>query len=858
MDHSPQHIISLTNQPRVFSHLLANMAQRFQLNPNSLTGPPTDPLKRVSLIPRSTEQKLADNSGERRPLAPRTHEDKPFGDQSDDHQQHYVAAPAEHNKVMDHETEKISSIVPKTAHYPHPSEDILDANARHSLVPKSLGPNSLGGRFGPGKKQAFHRNGRPMFSLSDDRVMADRVLKTHSPDMIFFDVKTLLSVVDDIFKSHVPSIDSSAPKPSLVFKDYADHTSFETFADLIDQISCEIDCKCLHGGDSHGVMTSGLHLDSRNTTTFSVLSLVSKYRWDAKLVLVLAALAVKYGVFLLLAETFATNQLTKSLALIKQLPSFTRQNALHQRLEKTQMLMQDTVDLTTTIIHIYQLPPNHITAAFTDHVPTAVYWIVRSVLICAAHISGASGFKQDQIMSFMEVSEIHENSERLRKINAYLMEQFKKSQLTIEDGIIEEEYQELIQTFTTIIHVDVVFPLIRFLRPIDFLYHGAGASKRRVGINVLTQKHVLLLVSDLKNIENELYILESLYTEEWKQSFEILWVPVQDFWTKADDAKFEALHSNMRWYVLGEPRRLRRAAVKFVKEWWGFKNRPILVALDPKGQVMSTNAFPMVWIWESFAHPFTTARERDLWSEQEWNLAFLIDGTDPHSLTQLVDGKYMCLYGGEDLQWIKNFTSLWRNVAKAANIQLEMVYVGKRNPKTGIQPIINTIREENLSHTLPDLSQIWFFWTRIESMWESKQRMLKARGTKGIEGFKEGLKEGLKEEEKDLVLQEIVAMLGYGGEGDGWGLVSKASDFMVRAKGSLFSKGLAEFNEWEVNIPTKGFLTALNDHLLMRLPPHHCTRFMLPETSGIIPNEVECTECRRTMEKYYLYQCCLE
>ena len=152
---------------------------------------------------------------------------------------------------------------------------------------------------------------------------------------------------------------------------------------------------------------------------------------------------------------------------------------------------------------------------------------------------------------------------------------------------------------------------------------------------MLTQKHVLLLVSDLENIEKELYILESLYTEAWQQSFEILWVPVQDFWTEADDAKFESLHSNMKWYVLGEPRRLRRSAVRFMRQWWGFKNRPILIALDPKGQVMSTNAFPMVWIWQTFAYPFTTAREHDLWSEQEWNLEFLIDGTDPHSLNQV-------------------------------------------------------------------------------------------------------------------------------------------------------------------------------------------------------------------------------
>ena len=194
------------------------MAQRFQLNPKPFTDPPADPLNRVSLIPRSAEQKLAaDNLGERRPLAPRTHEDKPFGEHSDALQHHNVAAPP-HNKVMDHDPEKkTGSVVPKTAHHPHSSEDLHDANSRHSLVPRSLGHNSLGGRFGPGKNQAFRRNGRPVFSLSDDRVMADRVLKTHSPDMVFFDVKSLLSVVDDIFKSYVPSIDSSSSDSKVLF-----------------------------------------------------------------------------------------------------------------------------------------------------------------------------------------------------------------------------------------------------------------------------------------------------------------------------------------------------------------------------------------------------------------------------------------------------------------------------------------------------------------------------------------------------------------------------------------------------------------------------------------------------------------
>lgn len=46
----------------------------------------------------------------------------------------------------------------------------------------------------------------------------------------------------------------------------------------------------------------------------------------------------------------------------------------------------------------------------------------------------------------MEVSEIHENSERLRKINAYLIEQLKKSRLTI--GEIFMQYDFVLSSFS--------------------------------------------------------------------------------------------------------------------------------------------------------------------------------------------------------------------------------------------------------------------------------------------------------------------------------------------------------------------------------------------------------------------------
>jgi hypothetical protein len=58
-----------------------------------------------------------------------------------------------------------------------------------------------------------------------------------------------------------------------------------------------------------------------------------------------------------------------------------------------------------------------------------------------------------------------------------------------------------------------------------------------------------------------------------------------------------------------------------------------------------------------------------------------------------------------------------RNVAQEAKIQLEMLYVGKSNPRDKVRKNNTTIIAEKLSHVLPDPMLIWFFWVRLESMW---------------------------------------------------------------------------------------------------------------------------------------------
>ena len=46
-------------------------------------------------------------------------------------------------------------------------------------------------------------------------------------------------------------------------------------------------------------------------------------------------------------------------------------------------------------------------------------------------------------------------------------------------------------------------------------------------------------------------------------------------------------------------------------------------------------------------------------------------------LYQMAKGRVVCLYRGEDINWIQKFTTTEKAVAEVARINLELVYVGK-------------------------------------------------------------------------------------------------------------------------------------------------------------------------------------
>lgn len=201
--------------------------------------------------------------------------------------------------------------------------------------------------------------------------------------------------------------------------------------------------------------------------------------------------------------------------------------------------------------------------------------------------------------------------------------------------------------------------------------------------------------------------------------------------------------------------------------------------------------------------------------------------------------KFICLYGGEDIEWIRSFTKLARSVAQRAGIELLMMYVGKSNNKERVQKINDMVTAENLSYCLMDLTSVWYFWTRIESMFYSKMQLGKTI-------------------QEDKIMQEVLTMLSFDGSDQGWALISRGSFEMARAKSQIITKTLDDYTVWEEDAREKGFVPALNDYFLQLHTPQHCNRLVVPGLDDYIPKMVVCAECGKPMERYFMYRCCTD
>ncbi|KAK3223509.1 hypothetical protein Dsin_010534 [Dipteronia sinensis] len=306
------------------------------------------------------------------------------------------------------------------------------------------------------KTQKLLRSDRHMFATSDDHAMLKQVEATHAPDGRQFDVKPLLHIVEDIFQRAAPSVPGFVQQGSTqaqldLMDDKAYQSGFFDMLDLlsftINKVSCEISCKCSGGGDAHA-------------TTLGIFHTLASYSWDAKVVLAMAAFALNYGEFWVVAQLYPTNPLAKSVALLKQLPEILeRADTLKSKFEALSNLIKAMLDVAKCIIEFTELPAQYITpdtpemVTATAHIPTAVYWTIRSIVACAAQIMGLVGMGHEYIVSTAESWELSSLAHKVNSIHTHLKNQLILCYKIIDEKRHFETYQALIRLIESA-HID--------------------------------------------------------------------------------------------------------------------------------------------------------------------------------------------------------------------------------------------------------------------------------------------------------------------------------------------------------------------------------------------------------------------
>ncbi|GAA0138615.1 hypothetical protein LIER_00326 [Lithospermum erythrorhizon] len=700
------------------------------------------------------------------------------------------------------------------------------------------------------RSQQIVRRERGMFSASEDSAMIKQISSTHTPDGRQVDVIPLIQVIEELLHQISPSIndhhhgahgavDSLEEKVAMVAYDGI----LEGLSNICHKISCELACKCTGGGDAH-------------TSTMAILGMLSTYQWDAKLVLTLGAFAVNFGEFWLTANLVVSNPIAKSLAVLKQMPDFVEHSqGLKPRFDAINDLVKVVLEVTKCVIDFNDLPSKYISddapslAAAKVHIPAAVYWTIRSMVVCASQIARLPGMSYELMTSTTDIWEPQSLAHKLRSILEELRNHLRSCHHHIDEKKHAEYFAMLIHLFEST-HMDNM----RVLKALFYLRNDlpslvVGTTQTTVNIEALRRRTTLLLISDLDISHDELTILINIYQQGQELPYDIVWIPMVESsstpsapsmqWSDEHENKFRMLQKEMPWYTISNPALMEPAVIRYIKEIWRFTRRTMLVVLDPQGKIASPNAIHMFWIWGNLAFPFTHNHEKLLWEKEAWKLELVVDGIDNYLLDWMAKDRHICLYGGEDLEWIRKFTTLVKQIAARLGIEIDMMYVGKKGSKERVRKMNEVIVREGVSNCFENLTMVWFFWTRLESMLHSKMQ----HGNTV---------------ENDQILQGVITILSYDGSEQGWALFSKGSSTPAGGKSDVLDQALGpDFHNWESQAMAD-WENGLRDELQNIQPPHHCNRLIFPGIDGDIPATLACAECGRSMEKFLMYRCCIE
>ncbi|KAL8550588.1 hypothetical protein ACS0TY_009133 [Phlomoides rotata] len=654
-------------------------------------------------------------------------------------------------------------------------------------------------------------------NLNDDFLIREIIL-SHDPDDSFQldDCQMLLSLVEATFCC--TTTENVFDPRNIVVTGSSD----EPISRTIYKISNEIQYGCEEDANLH-------------KKTLALLELLGHYRWDAKVVLALASFAHCFASFWLILQLQPDNALAVSLAIVKQLP----RAILKPKFKALSLLVNTMLKLSKIIVQFegvslhHELVDNRAMDVAMKKIYLATYWFFRGILVCSSQFPDLrSCLSLEQVSSDRTVIAawgLHSLGKKLDDLCRNLVQDVENCTHQIDTRL----YEKLLRLFTEKQDDNQKALHSLFASQNEFPFSNAF-SRDKIGILELKSKTILLLISTpaLLPLDKAFSLVQQTQT---KENCVVIWLPIASTneWSLVDRTSFEFFSKRLPWFSVRKPWQLNSAAVNYIRQEWSFRQDPIMVALDDEGLVANADAMDMMWVWGSKAFPFSTSTETQLWEQANWNIELMINGIiSPALMSQYgKEGRNLCIYGSDNIDWIKEFNQTIKKMKTIAGVQLEVVYVGIKNLDENVKNILNTIDQENTTISLT-FNNIHLFWIRLEAIKRSISRHLDTPNGDEIAGR----------------VSELLEM-----KGGGWAVIGGgSSNGAIKFDQEKLRECMGRFSI-NKNVAEMGLVAAINEACASGGKCMHDEE--IPYEEGLIEKMMICGSCRRPIKKFVLYKC---
>ncbi|CAL0299880.1 unnamed protein product [Lupinus luteus] len=620
----------------------------------------------------------------------------------------------------------------------------------------------------------------------DDYQILDKVYLSHLHDDEKCDKDVLFNIVSTVV------LNRSTETRSAV-------TSFQPEFRTLKLISCQM------------IKTpDGLHYVHQ--ATMWILQQLKTYSWDAKALVTLASFALEYGNLVYLTEVSTPNQLVNSLKQLNQVQNRKLPNSNYIGLVGD--VIQHIRDWAKWSGYDTEEVPSLSDAL--QEIPVVVYWTIAFLVASTGNLIGVS----DYILS--------EFTGRLSTADNKLNEHLKRIKEQID---FANEYLRRKKAFSNPKDIVDFLKLLTHRNGSVAPQVYDGSDKNKKDIEVFRQKHVLLFISSLNRVDDEILLLNSIYDrlhenpEEIikgykKEDFNILWIPiVEDVSDDILKIKFNNLKSKIKWYAVEYFNEL--PGIGLIRENLNYKGDPIIPVINSQGEIINRNAMQLIFQWGIDAFPFRKIDGDDLTLKWKW---FWDVARKVNLGIQVKGDRYTFIYGGADKKWIQDFTLAVDTIKRhetivRADAIIEYYQLGKDDPK--IVPR---------------------FWIEIES--------------KKLKKHQEGL---------DCKVQEIVkSLLCLKQDPQGWVILSKGSNIKLLGHADPMYETVRDFEIWKDKVLLKeGFDIALKEYYETKVKEIYarqpCATINVDNYDSNVLATITCPNptCGRLMEVTSInYKCC--